>query len=58
MSDDAPKKYPCPDCTCCQWCSNDRCRLCLNGTNCCRRKLSIAEQIALYESLNHSDSGT
>jgi hypothetical protein len=53
MADEAPKKHPCPDCTCCQWCSDDRCRLCLKGTGCRRRKkLSLAEQIALYDSLN------
>jgi hypothetical protein len=58
MSDEAAKKHPCPDCTCCQWCSDDRCRLCLNRKNCGRRKLSIAEQIALYESLNRGESDT
>lgn len=52
MSDDGAKKHPCPDCTFCQWCSDDRCRLCLNKGGCCRRKLSQAEQIALYNSLN------
>ena len=55
MSDETPKKHPCPDCTCCQWCSDERCRLCLNAAGCCRRKLSMAEQIALYDSLNSSD---
>jgi len=52
MSDEAPKKHPCPDCTYCQWCSDDRCRLCLKKNSCCRRKLSIAEQIELFEKLN------
>ena len=52
MADDASKKHPCPDCTCCQWCSDDRCRLCVDRKTCNRRKLSIDEQIALYESLN------
>jgi len=53
MADGAAKKHPCPDCTFCQWCSDDRCRLCLNETGCCRRKkLSLAEQIRLYDSLN------
>ena len=51
MSDEVTKKHPCPDCVCCQWCSDDRCRLCLKQ-NCRRRKLSIEEQIALYDSLN------
>ncbi|PLY06446.1 MAG: hypothetical protein C0622_00905 [Desulfuromonas sp.] len=44
------KKYPCPDCHHCQWCSDDRCRLCLKTG--CGRKMSIAEQIACYENLN------
>ena len=51
MSEENAKKHPCPDCSYCQWCSDDRCRLCLN-TGCCRRKLSMAEQIELYNSLN------
>lgn len=55
MSDESPKKHPCPDCSFCQWCSDDRCRKCLNHSRCFRRKLSLAEQIALYDSLN-SDS--
>ena len=45
------KKCPCPDCRFCQWCSDDRCRIC-RGEKGCRRKLSSAEQIALYEQLN------
>ena len=45
------KKYPCPDCRFCQWCSDDRCRIC-RGKKGCGRKLSSAEQIALYERLN------
>lgn len=45
------KKHPCPDCKQCQWCSDERCRLCLrSGT--CRKKLSFAEQIALFEAIN------
>jgi len=53
MADETSKKHPCPDCTFCQWCSDDRCRRCLNHSGCCRRKkLSIPEQIALYNSLN------
>lgn len=30
--DDGPKKHPCPDCHFCQWCSDNRCGLCLGGT--------------------------
>lgn len=48
---DEPKKHPCPDCTFCQWCSDDRCRICRCGKR-QGRKLSTAEQIALYERLN------
>lgn len=47
------KKHPCPDCRECQWCSDERCRLCLKGKGCCRRKkLSMTEQIALFERIN------
>jgi len=46
------KKHPCPDCFACQWCSDDRCRQCLKKGTGCKRKLSMAEQIALYEELN------
>lgn len=46
------KKHPCPDCKACQWCSDDRCRLCLPTGRGCRKKLSMAEQIVLYEKLN------
>ncbi|CAH2031925.1 hypothetical protein [Trichlorobacter ammonificans] len=48
---DPPKKHPCPDCRFCQWCSDDRCRRCRNE-NCCRRQLSLREQIELYERIN------
>lgn len=58
MPDKPPpqKKRPCPDCTFCQWCSDDRCSLCLRQ-RCGGRKLSQAEQIALYESLNRDVDG-
>ena len=49
------KKHPCPDCKCCQWCSDDRCRLCLKSGG-CRKKLSMAEQIALFEQINTENS--
>ncbi len=49
---DSPKKHPCPDCRFCQWCSDDRCQLCLGHRKPCGKKLSLEEQIALYESLN------
>ena len=47
------KKCPCPDCTFCQWCSDDRCRMC-KGEKSCGKKLSSAEQIELYERLNRA----
>ncbi|MHC4871004.1 MAG: hypothetical protein ACYTFY_04090 [Planctomycetota bacterium] len=28
MSDEQPKKHPCPDCKMCQWCSERRCEMC------------------------------
>lgn len=59
MSEETPKKHPCPDCTCCQWCSDDRCRVCLGHSGCCRRKkLSLAEQIKLYDELNATAADT
>ncbi|HUT83995.1 MAG TPA: hypothetical protein VMX95_05055 [Thermodesulfobacteriota bacterium] len=30
------KKYPCPDCKFCQWCSDTRCTLCLKQSKCCQ----------------------
>jgi hypothetical protein len=46
------KKHPCPDCQCCQWCSDERCRLCLKTKTSCCKYGSMAEQIARYEELN------
>jgi hypothetical protein len=46
------QKHPCPDCRQCQWCSDDRCRLCLKTKQSCCKYKSIAEQIARYEELN------
>jgi len=51
------KKHPCPDCYFCQWCSEDRCRLCRKKEP-PRPHLGFKEQIALYERLNRkTDSG-
>lgn len=58
MTEVKSKKHPCYDCDFCQWCSDDRCRLCLKGKNCCRRKLSIAEQVAEYEKINKEPAVT
>jgi hypothetical protein len=52
LEEDNPKKHPCSDCRFCQWCSDDRCRLCLECRRPKKKKLSMEEQIALYESLN------
>jgi hypothetical protein len=46
------KKHPCPDCRFCQWCSDVRCAACLRRSPPRREKLSMAEQIALYERVN------
>ncbi|HMK64250.1 MAG TPA: hypothetical protein VK564_00550 [Thermodesulfobacteriota bacterium] len=46
------RRRPCPDCRFCQGCSQDRCRLCRSGRKKAPKKLSVAEQIALYERLN------
>ena len=46
-------KHPCPDCTCCLECAENRCRLCRGAF--CRtkgRKLTFAEQIRLFERIN------
>nr|WP_224746792.1 hypothetical protein [Pelovirga terrestris] len=49
------KKHPCPDCRQCQWCSDERCRLCLKSAG--PPRLSIREQIALFERLNRHCNG-
>ncbi len=46
------QKHPCPDCSFCQWCGDDRCRLCRGCRPAAGRKLSLAEQIALFERVN------
>ena len=51
-SEEQAKKHPCPDCTFCQWCGDDRCRLCRGSCVRPDRKLSLAEQIALYDAVN------
>lgn len=44
-------KNPCPDCKMCQNCSDSRCTAC-RGDGPPKGKLSIQEQIALYNKLN------
>jgi len=52
-------KHPCEDCHFCQFCSDDRCNACRGKRNdprgACRRKLSVKEQILLYEQMNTED---
>lgn len=55
--DPSSKKHPCPDCHFCQNCGDARCHACRNeGNRHCQkqpcRKLSLREQIALFESMN------
>jgi tRNA1Val (adenine37-N6)-methyltransferase len=52
---DAPQKHPCPDCTFCQWCGDDRCALCLRKSG-CRKALSLAEQIAQFDAMNRKEA--
>ncbi|MFH0919621.1 MAG: hypothetical protein V1913_04615 [Fibrobacterota bacterium] len=37
---DEEKKHPCPDCDSCQWCADERCRLCRKRSHCsgCQKK--------------------
>ncbi|MCU0580201.1 MAG: hypothetical protein MUF69_11770 [Desulfobacterota bacterium] len=48
----APKRGKCPDCRYCQGCSQDRCRLCRGKKKPGPFKLSLTEQIALYDKIN------
>ena len=32
------RKHPCPDCYSCQWCGNERCRICKGKAKGARRK--------------------
>ena len=56
----AGKKHPCPDCHFCQNCSDARCHACRSEANrhCQQRqcrKLSLREQIALFEKVNRDE---
>ena len=47
------RKHPCPDCKMCQGCSESRCRVCRSERKSTGRpKLSISDQIALFDRLN------
>ncbi len=39
--EDGPKKYPCPDCHFCQWCSENRCSICLNRKACSPERKTV-----------------
>ncbi|GKT09691.1 hypothetical protein DSTSK_29960 [Desulforhabdus sp. TSK] len=53
------KKHPCRDCHSCQFCSDARCHSCRGkkGTSkdILSRKLSLCEQIQVYEAINAQD---
>jgi hypothetical protein len=46
------KKHPCKDCHYCQQCSPARCSLCRCQGRESQAKLSLEEQVALYEQIN------
>lgn len=50
------KKYPCPDCSFCQFCAETRCLTCRSernrGNAAACNKLSLQEQILFYEKVN------
>jgi hypothetical protein len=46
------RKHPCPDCHYCQQCSAARCSLCRCRGGESGPKLSLEEQVALYERIN------
>jgi hypothetical protein len=46
------KKHPCPDCHFCQECSPSRCQVCKGTGRKSEDKLSLREQIALYDKIN------
>lgn len=54
------KKHPCGDCHFCQFCSDSRCNACRGkdqrAMGPAPRKLSICEQIRLYEEINERAS--
>jgi hypothetical protein len=45
--EDGPKKYPCSACHFCQWCSDNRCSLCLNRKACSGRARAGEEPAAV-----------
>jgi hypothetical protein len=54
-----PKKHRCSDCHYCQMCSDARCHACRDRNARCGaaapRRLSLREQIALFEAVNRAD---
>lgn len=53
----AARRHPCPDCHHCLLCSESRCTVCRSAAN-RAPKMSMAEQIALYDSRNRHILGT
>ncbi|MFZ2446788.1 MAG: hypothetical protein WAW37_10555 [Syntrophobacteraceae bacterium] len=52
-----PRKHSCPDCHFCQICSDSRCASCRRERESegCSKKMSISEQILLYDEINSKD---
>jgi len=48
----AEKKHPCADCHACQFCSDTRCRACRGDNRPARARMSIQQQIELYNRRN------
>lgn len=38
------KKHPCRDCFSCQWCSDERCKICRPGKPCSCKKKNVEEK--------------
>lgn len=52
------RKHPCPDCHHCQFCSDARCQSCRECGKRRTGKLSLREQIELYERINAGECNT
>lgn len=53
---ECPKKHACGDCHFCQFCSDARCQTCRSNekrsNHCSADKLSLSDQVLLYEEIN------
>lgn len=58
---ECPKKHACRDCHFCQFCSDARCQTCRNterrSNHCSVDKLSLSDQVLLYEKINADSAG-